>query len=105
MVRYRSGSLLDLDFGNVTLQAATLVASGGGDPTPVTLFDVNRVGAVFRFSFAAEVGRNYAVEFTDAVLTGQWRNFTNVTGSGINAVISDPTSAGQAQRFFRVRIP
>jgi hypothetical protein len=105
MVRYRSGSLRDLDFGNVTLQAATLVASGGGDPTPVTLFDVNRVGGVFRFSFAAEADRNYAVEFTDSVLTGQWGNFTNLTGAGMNAVISDPTSAGQAQRFFRVRIP
>jgi len=39
------------------------------------------------------------------VLTGQWGNFTNLTGAGMNAVISDPTSAGQAQRFFRVRIP
>src|SRR6185436_14754959 len=33
-VRYRSSKLFDQDFGNVTLQAATLVVNSGGNVSP-----------------------------------------------------------------------
>jgi hypothetical protein len=101
IVRYRSLNLFDQDYGNVTLQAATLVA--GTEPTTVTILNPTFNGAAFGFSFMTEVGRSYSVQFTGVLPMFNWETLTNLTGTGSSAVVSDP-AASQAQRIYRVRV-
>jgi len=101
VVWYRSSSLFDSDFGNVTLQAATLVA--GNEPAPVTIINPSLNGAGFQFSFATEAGRSYTVQFSELLPAVTWQTLTNFTGTGTSAVVTDPAS-NLAQRFYRVHI-
>lgn len=101
VVRYRSLNLFDQDFGNVTLQAATLVA--GNEPTAVMIVNPALNGTAFGFSFVTEAGRSYSVQFTGALPSFNWETLTNLTGTGSSAVVSDP-AANHAQRFYRVHI-
>jgi len=101
VVWYRSLNLFDSDFGNVTLQAATLV--GNDEPTPVAIINPSLNGAGFQFSFATEAGRSYTVQFSELVPAIDWQTLTSVAGTGTSAVVTDPAS-NHAQRFYRVRV-
>jgi hypothetical protein len=102
IVQYRPLRLLDRNFGNVTLQSATLVAEA--PPDTVTILAPTMSGPVFRFSFATQAGHSYAAQFSDGLSNAQWQTFTNLTGAGGDANIADPV-AGHPQRFYRVRVP
>jgi len=102
VIHYRPLRLFDQDFGNVTLQSATLTAEA--PPDTVTILDPTRSGPVFRFSFAAQAGHSYTAQFSDALSNSQWTTFTNLTGAGVDANIADPVG-GHTQRFYRVRVP
>ena len=65
-----------------------------------TIVDANILAGVFQFSFATDIGRNYLVQRTAVVPSTNWQTFTNVTGTGSNAVVYD--SATEPQRFYRV---
>jgi hypothetical protein len=101
VVWYRSLNLFDSDFGNLTLQAATLVA--GNEPTPVTIINPSSNGAGFQFSFATDAGRSYTVQFSELLPAVAWQTSTNFTGTGTSVVVTDP-AANRAQRFYRVRV-
>jgi hypothetical protein len=101
VVWYRSLNLFDSDFGNITLQAATLVS--GNEPTPVTIINPSLNGAGFQFSFVTEAGRSYTVQFNELLPAVTWQTLTNFTGTGTSAVVTDPES-NRAQRFYRVRV-
>lgn len=99
IVRYRPLKLFDVDFGNVTLQAATL--TGTDQPVPVTILNPALNGEGFGFKFTTEVGRNYTVQFSDVLPGTDWQTLSNVVGSGSSAVVTDPVT-DRAQRFYRV---
>jgi hypothetical protein len=99
MVRYRAMNLFDADYGNVTLQAATL--AGGGGPAAVTILNPALSAAGFGFSFATEAGRGYTVQFSDVLPGTDWQTLSNFTGNGSTAFILDPVTS-EAQRFYRV---
>jgi len=101
VVWYRSLNLFDSDFGNVTLQAATLVARS--EPTPVTIVNPSLNGAGFQFSFATEASRSYTVQFSELLPAINWQTLTNFSGTGTSAAVTDPAS-NHAQRFYRVRV-
>ena len=101
IVRYRSLALFDSDFGNVTLQAATL--AGGDETPPLVLFAPSSTSSDFRFSFVTEAGHSYTVQSSDALFAATWQTLTNVNGTGANAVVND--SSAHASRFYRVRSP
>src|SRR5205814_3310015 len=73
-VRYRSLKLFDFDFGNVTLQAATLVVNPGTNtsPQPVTLLNPTRSQNDFIFSFQSEAGRSYDLDYIATLGSGTW---------------------------------
>jgi len=99
-VRFTSTALFDADFGNVTLQSATLV--GGTNVTvPVTLLNPRWVGTAFAFSFASQTGATYLAEYTPTLGTN-WQVLTNLmgTGSTLNVTNKNPTAT---QRFYRVQ--
>ena len=102
-VRYRSLNLFDQDFGNVTLQAATL--SGVGDtnipPTAVTLISPRWVGTNFAFSFASLGGANYSVLYTPSLAPTNWQVLTNLRGNGSTLDVTNK-NLSSATRFYRV---
>jgi hypothetical protein len=102
-IRYRSATLFDQDFGNVTLQGATLVVNPGG-ANPVTLFNTQWHQSNFSFSFLSETGHTYDVEYIGAFGAGgigTWSLLTSIAGTGstINFTNRNLTAT---QRFYRV---
>lgn len=96
VIRYRSSFVFDMDFGNVTLPAATL------QELP-SVFLMNPVwrGDGLTFSFATRLGAMYAVEHSDP-LTADWAVVTNVVGTGETANVTS-LSSGAEQGYYRVR--
>jgi hypothetical protein len=91
--------LFDFDFGNVTLQAATL--QGGNS---LVILNPSMTGADISFSIATEANRAYSVQYTTSLYPANWQALTNFTGDGTLATVTDRTTSG-AQRFYRVGTP
>jgi Big-like domain-containing protein len=103
-IRFTSRALFDADFGNVTLQSATLVggSSTNGAAGSVALFNPRWVGNVFTFSFASETGATYSAQFNPFLGSSNWQVLTTLSGSGttLNVTNQNPSSAA---RFYRVQ--
>ncbi len=95
-VKYTSAELFDEAYGNVTFQAAAL-ASAVPLLQPLNPMPAN----VFGFSFTAEQGLKYAVQFSDCVCSTNWQTLTNFTGTGADVTITQPMSTN---RFYRVKL-
>ena len=48
-----------------------------------------------------EVGRNYTVQFSDALPGTDWQTLSSFPGTGSSVVVTDPVT-DRAQRFYRV---
>ena len=102
-VRYRSLKLFDQDFGNVTLQAATLVIGAGNSPAlPVTLQYPSLAGSNFVFSFASQSNHTYEIDYNGALGSGTWQVLTNLTGTGSTLSVTNK-NVPATQRFYRVQ--
>jgi hypothetical protein len=100
IVRYTVENLYDFDFGNVTLQAATLQGSIA-PPLPVELQTPTLTPDGFAFSFFTESGRTYAVQMAPWLPATNWATFTNVPGMDGPLRITN-FGAPPAQGFYRV---
>lgn len=101
IVRYVAENLFDYDYGNVTLQAATL--QGPAAPAPVKLVNPVLDGSAFRFSFTSALNAPYSAQFTPSLAPTNWQTFLNLTGTGGSLSVTDSVPA--AQRFYRVITP
>jgi hypothetical protein len=102
-VEYKVKTLFDADFGNVTLQAATLSGSASTNtPIAVTMLAPAVTSDQLRFDFQTEMGARYTVQFTDSLNPINWLTLTNLTGDGSIASISDAANSG-SERFYRVK--
>jgi hypothetical protein len=101
-VRFTAKELYDMDYGNVTLQAATV---GGAPitvgPTPVTLVNPRWIGGDFAFSFFSVAGASYSVWNASSLPAGGWQSLANLTGTGsiLNVTNKNPPASA---RFYRV---
>jgi hypothetical protein len=96
-VRYTAEALNDLDFGNVTWQAATLTPI----PPTITAHNPPLNGSAFSGQFFAYPGVSYTVERSDALAPASWETLTNIVSGASNALFFDtppPT------RFYRVKL-
>jgi hypothetical protein len=103
IVRYRAQELYDFDFGNVTLQAATL-HSTNSIPTPIWVSDPRRLGNDFSFSFDTEGGKIYRGQYTLSFSPIDWQTFTNVNGNGTRVTVTNQLN-GNPACFYRVAQP
>ncbi len=103
-VRYTAREIYDFDYGNVTLQSATLVgpAVTNASPSPVTLADPRWVSGSFAFSFVSQLGVTYSIQYAPTLPSATWQALTTVTGNGstLNVTNRNPSSAA---RFYRVQ--
>jgi hypothetical protein len=101
VVSIRSSKVFDQDFGNVTLQAATL-EGGPADAAPVTIINPALFGSSFAFSFDTRIGFNYAVLYSDSLSTINWKQLTVVPGTGGTVSVTNANVSG-FQRFYQVQ--
>jgi len=102
IVQYRSARLYDMDYGNVTLQAATLAELVA--PPALRIVNPRRLGSSLVFNFQTESGKTYTVQYTSELPSADWQTLTTVSGDGNEATVTDPDMT-LAQRFYRVRVP
>ncbi len=100
IVRYQADELYDHEFGNVTLQAATLQGTSPAG-LPVSIFNPTVNGPDFRFSFDTQAGHTYKAYWSD--ILGSWPgvNFDTVPGTGGTVSVTNRNTSG-GQRFYRV---
>ena len=101
VVSIHSTKLFDQNFGNVTLQAATL-SGGPPDPLPVTIVNSLYLPGEYVLSFATQAGFNYAVQYTDTLSPSDWHQLPVVSGTG-GAVWVTNANPTASQRFYRVQ--
>jgi hypothetical protein len=73
-------------------------------PGPIT---IQNVGQNIELNFASLPLGSYRVEWINNLTSGAWNTLTvtNISGGGGVIQISDPSAAGQSQRFYRVQSP
>jgi len=98
-VRWTVQNLFDVDYGNVTLAAATL--QGPAAASPVHLLNPKLIGNTFVFSFASESSHNYAAQVTPSLSPVAWQTFTNISGTGGNIFVTNIIGSA-SQRFYQV---
>jgi hypothetical protein len=102
-VRFTAKEVYDTDYGNVTLQSATMggLAITNLSPTPVTLVNPRWVGGSFAFSFSSLAGASYSAQYAPSLPATSWQVLANLTGTGstLNVTNRNPSSAA---RFYRV---
>ncbi len=99
-IRWTIQNLFDVDYGNVTLAAATLQ---GPPPLglPVQLYNPGQAANTFTFSFQSQPSYSYAAQFTPSLSPLAWQTFTNVVGNGGTLSVTDIVNSA-TQRFYRV---
>jgi hypothetical protein len=67
------------------------------------LTDIARTPAGAGFQFAAEAGRQYRLEGTEDLASGQWTILLDhIPGTGGVLQVTDPNVAGLKQYFYRI---
>jgi len=97
-VDYTADALFDADFGNVTLEAASLSQPVFGP------FAVHSMAGTSSLSFPTDALSTYLVEFTDSLTPSNWQALTNIPGTGSLTNVIDPGSPGLDKRFYRIRL-
>jgi hypothetical protein len=90
--------LNDLSNANAVKVYRTLATTG------LTLLNPAHSGTTSTFSFLAQSGQNYTVQFRTNLISGSWQFLQGVAGTGAFTNIVDTTSTNTV-RFYRVTSP
>ncbi len=103
-VEFTAKRLFDADYGNVSLEAATLGASLATNEPPVVAITYPLVsGNQFSFSFYAESNRTYTIEQTTPLSPVNWQTLTNMIGDG-SVITATESIQAEAMQFYRVKV-
>lgn len=69
-------------------------------PAPI-IYAATKIGTNFVFSFQADLGHPYLVEFVNSLSAPNWQTLTTITGNGGVESVTNPASGSQAG-FFRL---
>ena len=98
---YRTLNLFDYDYGNVTLQSATL-QGGPANGLPVYLLNPTLIGNEFVFSFQTQSNFTYAVQYLDSLSQTNWTTLTTLPGTGAMVTVTNQSGTTR-QKFYRVQ--
>jgi len=101
IIEYHTLELFDYDYGNVTLQSATLQGEITSVPVPVHLVEPKMLGSDFVFSFMTQSNLTYVVEYADQLPATNWLTLLTLPGTG--ALTSVTNQAATRQRFYQVQ--
>jgi hypothetical protein len=75
-------------------------------PAPPVIYGVHQVGNQIRFSFDAQGGFTYTVEFRNSLTAGNWNVLTNIPAQLDDITTINLTNTiSSVERYFRVRAP
>ena len=74
-------------------------------PAAPNLFGLARAGNRIRFSFNAQAGRSYTVEYRDALTNGSWNPVTNIPTLSANSTLHITNAISATEGYFRARTP
>jgi probable HAF family extracellular repeat protein len=90
------------DDGGLSATNSIGVTVANAAAAPITISDATFSAGTFSFSFGTETGYVYECQFTTPLsLSNAWVTFTNLTGDGSAARVTDPTPT-DTQRYYRV---
>lgn len=69
-------------------------------PAPI-IYAATKVGTNFIFSFQADFGEPYMVQYVNSLSAPNWQTLKSVTGNGGVETVTNPAS-GSATEFFRL---
>ncbi|HTV43319.1 MAG TPA: hypothetical protein VMF08_22345 [Candidatus Sulfotelmatobacter sp.] len=69
-------------------------------PAPI-IFTPTEVGNNIVFSFQADLGQAYTVQYANSLLSPNWQTLTNLTGNGGIEMVTNSAS-GSTAKFFRL---
>ena len=99
---------IDICEGRTAAAAADCI---GPVPTPLDLAEVQPLPAVralasangaFKLSFPAQDGKSYTVQYKNNLTDPVWTTLQTVVGTGGSVIVTDPESAREPTRFYRV---
>ena len=91
--------------GNYQVIISNSVGSVTSTLASVTAFDSTWASNKFQFNIGGPIGAGYRIDFRDDLMSG-WGELTNFSLVSSPLPMSDPDSAAQPQRFYRlVKLP
>jgi len=91
----------DYDSSTSNLRRVTGLAALPLEPILPRITSVARQGSACRFSFEAQSGECYRVEYKNDLGDLAWQSLTNLTAGGLTALVVDALG-DHARRFYRV---
>ena len=101
-VSYQLQNLFDYDFGNVTLQSATLQTQSVITAAPVRILQPEILAGQFVFRFLTETNHDYEVQVENSLTGSNWTAVTNLAGTGGTITVTNQIGGAQ-QNFYRVQ--
>jgi hypothetical protein len=96
VVKHTAAESFDTLYGNVTLQAATLV-----DLPPFRLANMAHEGDSLRFTVGTLPYKSYQAQFADLLPATNWQTFATFPGTGLEVWLTN-SPITSTQRFYRV---
>jgi hypothetical protein len=69
-------------------------------PAPI-IYAATKIGTNFVFSFQADLGQPYKVQYVNSLSAPSWQTLTTVNGNGGVETVTNPAT-GSTEEFFRV---
>jgi hypothetical protein len=102
--RFQLGSTIAQPLAAVPASARFSIQGGFWiRPAPI-VYAARRVGTNFLFSFQADLGATYNVQYVNSLSASGWQTLTTVTGNGGVETVTNPSSGSTAE-FFRLVEP
>ncbi len=98
VIRYTAKNLYDLEFGSVSLSAASVFG-----PYPIAMRQTAFGITNFGFTISTATNFHYAVDYTDSLSPTNWQRLTNFNGTGLDTTVFNAVTTNR-QRFFRLII-
>lgn len=99
--RFQLGSTIAQPLAAVPASARFSVQGGFWIwPAPI-IYAATKIGTNFVFSFQADLGQPYTVQYVNSLSVLNWQRLTTVTGNGGVETVTNPAS-GSPEQFFRL---
>jgi len=95
-VKFTALENYDVDYGNVTFEAATLALAG------MTLRNPQHSGSTSSFYFLSDPGVTYNIQRSEILPATNWVTIKTIIGNGSNTNVLDVTASGP-RNFYRVQ--
>ena len=99
--RFQLGSTIAQPLATVPSSTRFSIQSGFWILPAFEIVAAGKIGTNFVFAVETELGKSYAVQYTDSLVSPSWQTFVNFVGNGIAKTVTQ-SAIGVTNRFYRV---